>query len=315
MPSAHLYFFSDACPSDWLVDGQDDTWHTIVNVVFQSAPDLQSHVERGVPHIAVLELDPYFREMIEALKSGLNSGVLRKWKTGPSYHASFCRAFSNIWPKYQPLVSACSFQERALRQSKAALLNAYNTRIGGLEGRGISFREYVDRKGRLCMRHEFVDITGHHEFACPENQILVLLFMSWFVADQHAFYVRDIVASGRHGFDQLTVTVVSDKLSGDDDSRRVSEHCLRWLIDPETDGTPILLTRSPQSDEFAGDLLADNLAGWLNDCVSNPSGECWSMARGLEPFGAWSGWHVLAPSSERLRSVPAVIRLRVTGTV
>ena len=41
MPTAHLYLFSDACPTDWLADGQDDTWHTIVNFVFQSSPDLQ----------------------------------------------------------------------------------------------------------------------------------------------------------------------------------------------------------------------------------------------------------------------------------
>ena len=36
MPDAHLYFFSDACPGDWLAEGQDDTWHTIGNFLFQS---------------------------------------------------------------------------------------------------------------------------------------------------------------------------------------------------------------------------------------------------------------------------------------
>jgi hypothetical protein len=47
-----------------------------------------------------------------------------------------------------------------------------------------------------------------------------LLFMSWFVADQYTFYNNDIVSSGRYGFDHLSMTVVSDKLSGDDDARR-----------------------------------------------------------------------------------------------
>jgi hypothetical protein len=60
MPSAHLYLFSDACPSDWLVDGQDDVWHTIVNLVFQADPQLASSIQEGKVHEEVLSLDPLY---------------------------------------------------------------------------------------------------------------------------------------------------------------------------------------------------------------------------------------------------------------
>jgi hypothetical protein len=150
-------------------------------------------------------------------------------------------------------------------------VTSYNHALGGVEGRGISFEEWQDDRGRLRMKHSFVTMTGFHEIQGLESQILVLLFMSWFAADQYVFYRKDIVASGRYGFDRLAMTVVSDKLSGDDDSRRISELNLRRLLDPEDEEAPIFLTRSRVSDSFSGDLIADNLAGWLNAAIAEPS--------------------------------------------
>src|SRR6266566_370433 len=158
MPTAHLYVFSDACPSDWLENGHDDVWHTIVNIGFQSAPELQAQIETGAPHSVVLEQDPQWLGMIRLLRSLLPSGQIRKWRTGPGYRASFSRGFAEVWSTFRPLVSACSFQEKTLRLSKDALLKSYNEQIGGLEGRGIGFEPCVDKKGRLCIKHSFVDL-------------------------------------------------------------------------------------------------------------------------------------------------------------
>ncbi len=47
MSLAHLYIFSDGCPTDWLVEGQDETWHTIDNYDFQSNPELQPQIDTG----------------------------------------------------------------------------------------------------------------------------------------------------------------------------------------------------------------------------------------------------------------------------
>lgn len=159
------------------------------------------------------------------------------------------------------------------------------------------------------MKHSFVNFHGYHEIVGPENQMLVLLFMAWFVADQYGFYFRDLVNSGRYGFDQLHMTVVSDKLSGDDEFRRKSESNLRHLVNPEGDKVPLTLTRSGASDTFSGDLLVDNLAGWFTAVMENPAGKFASYARELIPTGVWKGWHHLQTSTSKLEAVPATNRL------
>src|ERR1700730_14306579 len=110
MPLTHLYIFSDACPTDWLTDGHDDEWHTIVNLVFQSAPSLQPLVDQGERHEVVLGRDAKYVELVSELQARLPSGQLRKWKTGPGYRTKFCNAFAAIAPTQRPIVSACSFQ-------------------------------------------------------------------------------------------------------------------------------------------------------------------------------------------------------------
>lgn len=315
MPTAHLYLFSDACPSDWLIDGQDDVWHTIVNVIHQSDPKLQSLVEEKRGHEEILSLDTSYARLVSKIQSGLPVGSLQKWQSGRTkqakehYRAAFCSAFKSALTESKPMISACSFQEKTLRASKSALLQSYNNHIGGIEGRGIGFDEFTDSKGRRHMKHSFLNFHGYHEIQAPENQMLVLLLMSWFVADQFIFYFKDIVRSGRYGFDGLDITVVSDKLSGDDDFRRKSEQNLRNLVDPDGDGLSLVLARSPVSDVFSGDLLVDNLAGWLTSAISNPSGHHAEYARQLLPSGVWTGWHQLLPSTSKLEGVPAVNRL------
>jgi len=242
--------------------------------------------------------------MIQQIRALLPSGQLRKWTTGPGYRSRFYRAASKVWASLPPQIGACSFQERTLRASKQALLHSYNSLIGGVEGRGIGFKESLDNRGRKVMKHSFVNMNGFHEIKGLENQILVVLFMSWFIADQYRFYKRLI---SRNGVDRLALTVVSDTLSGDGDLRRPNEENLRCLIDPDSEGVPIVLTRSPKSDTFAGDLLADNTAGWLNAAIRDSGGEFGQAVAVPQLRDVWGGWHLLQPSSgRRLDAVPAL---------
>ena len=133
--------------------------------------------------------------------------------------------------------------------------------------------------------------------------------MSWLIADQFRFYSNQIVQSRAYGFDQLRTTVVSDKLSGDSDFRLDSEMNLRNLIDSESAAAPLVLTRSSASDQFSGDLLADNLAGWLTNAMVNPNGPFAMHARDLIATDVWTGWHHLQPSTTKLESLPAINRL------
>ncbi len=309
MRPAHLYVYSDACPSDWLQDGHDTTWHTIVNFVFQSDPALQSLIDNEKPPHEVLRSDKLFTEFLTNLQSKLPSNQLKKWKTGPSYRKKFCEAFSSIFDEFKPFVNAYSFQEETLRVSKQALLNEYNQLIGGIEGRGIGFEEYPDYKNRRRMKYSFINFHGYHEIEGLENQMLPLLFTCYFIANQYVFYYNDTLKKDSLGFDSLKITVVSDKLSGDDELRPKMQENLRHLIDPEGVSNPIKLTRSPESDIYAGDLIADNLAGWLNAAISNPEGEFAKSASDLVSIGGWTGWVELLPSSLNLERKLAVHRL------
>jgi hypothetical protein len=109
------------------------------------------------------------------------------------------------------------------------------------------------------------------------------------------------------------MTVVSDRLSGDDDARPTHEANLRWLIDPAEEGAPIVLTRSPLSDSFSGDLLVDNLAGWLTAAIEDPAGVFADAIRQSAGTGVWRGWRVLGASPTTLESVPALSR--ISGTM
>lgn len=310
MPTAHLYLFSDACPSDWLTDGFDDIWHTIVYLLVQSDPCLQPLVERGAPHEAVLAHDASFVGLIDEIQSKLPGKKLRQWKYGnQDYRSTFCTAFAETAIRRQVILTACSFQEKTLRASKRALIEAYNTYPGGIEGRGIGFQETTDHKGRLQMKHAFLNFSGYHEIKCPENQMLVLLLMSWFLADQYSYFRKLIVESKKYGFERLSLTVVSDMLSGDDRLRPYNEVNLRNLIDPEEDSSPIVLTRSTRKGNFPGDLIADNMAGWLNRAISEPTSEYANHTCNVRHKGMWAGWHELVSPSPKIRLSRVIDRL------
>jgi len=296
----HFYLFSDACPTDWLNDGEDEKWHTIVNVAFQSEPALQSMIDGGQGHEAVLAQDEAYVKLIEGVESRLPSGELAHWKDrGDGYRKRFCEAFRDVRPR--PIdVAACSFQEKTLRNSRQALLRSCNDQIGGAGGGEIGFEEFVDHRGRRQMKHTFVNFYGYSEITAPDNQMLILLLTSFFVATQYNFYSKVCGPLG--------ITVISDRLSGDDERRQKNEANLRNLMTPNPDRDPIVLARSA-SDDPSGVLLADNLAGWLDTAIKDPASPCADYARGLIATDVWKGWHELTESTTTLQPVPAIRRL------
>jgi hypothetical protein len=123
LAAAHLYVFSDASPSDWLADGHEEDWHTIVNFVFQSDPTLLPAIESGRSHEEVLPQDSLYSRFVNSLESQLPSNTLKKWSgSRGSYQKQFCNAFTASLLESKPMISACSFQEKTLRNSKNTLL-------------------------------------------------------------------------------------------------------------------------------------------------------------------------------------------------
>lgn len=102
---------------------------------------------------------------------------------------------------------------------------------------------------------------------------------------------------------------MSDRLSGDDEIKRKSEQLLQNLIDPESERSPIRLTRSPLSNTFSGDLLVDNCAGLLNAAISDPNSDAaFAAHQACQLLNR--GWHALAshPAEINLRSAFELIR-------
>jgi hypothetical protein len=82
MANAHLFLFSDACPDDWLHDGEEDRWHTIVTFVHQSDPKLQPLVEQKQGHEEVLSQDGLYTTLVSRIEVELPFGSLWKWGKG-----------------------------------------------------------------------------------------------------------------------------------------------------------------------------------------------------------------------------------------
>lgn len=303
---SHMYIFSEASPSNWLATGSDEAWRTVVNFVFESDADLREQIDRGETHIEILKQDPKYTSFIDDLESHLPNRELRKWNTRGGYKSRLCYALGMVISKHKPIVFACSFQEKTLRSSKAALLESYNTNIGATESGGTGLEKIRDTRARAQKKRPSTSFHRYQELQSSQNQMLVLLFMSWFIGSQYRSYRDKILKGGRHDVDLTGLTIVSDKLSADDDSLLRHQQNLRKLIDPEDKAVKIALTRSNLGVPHSGDLLADNLTGWLNAAISDPNGEFAQKAKGIDYTGVWGEWKVLLGPVDKPEFVPAL---------
>jgi hypothetical protein len=277
--TARLYLFTDGCPADWLEAGKDDRWHTVAYLAIPSLPD--------------------FERMAAALKSSLPHRRLRRWAGGDSYRSRFKAAFGRVWPEFKPWINAVSFQERVLREGRVSLLANFNDFMA--EGRSVGFVEGVDENGRSVLRHEFVNAGGYFKVEAPENKVLVLLLIAWNLASQYWYYRRKAIADG--GYDDMELTIVADLLSGDREARQVGLAALHHLIDHDS-SFPVTIKFSRKSFPHVADLLVDNLAGWLNECVQDS--RALEALRGTVEANEITGWKRLILGPVGLKMLPVL---------
>lgn len=301
--TAHMYLFSDGCPTDWLQDGHEETWHTIVNVLVESDPAQIGAVVQDNNYEILLAFDLQYSAMISAISEKLPDQQLRQWKSGGKYKKAFCKSIQQVAEKCNFLISACSFQEKTLRFSQAALLNSVGSRIGGSDGRGAFFSEFVDPKGRLQMQQAFMNFSGYHELCAPKNQMLVMLLTAWFAHNQYDFHKKSF---SEFSTGNLLFTFIADTFSGDDDSNPKSLTILRNLVDPDGNNPNVRVVSTALSKEFSGAILVNNFAGLLDEAISNPLGEFAEQLIQLESTGIWSGWNLMLPSCTTLNATPAI---------
>ncbi len=275
---AQLTVFFDGCPTDWLVNGKDEQWHNLVYLLI--SPDIP------------------FQDLVKELENQLPGHRFQKWgrgKKGRGYQKNFVKVFKDVWPNFKVSINAVSFQEKSIRSAKSVLLNEFN----------MGFTEYTDLGGREWMEHELVNFTGYHQINRLENQILPLLVMAWVTVKQFLFYRTRAIAEGCY---DLVLILISDRLSGDDEIKQLSEEALRTLLNPDSNMN-IILTSS-RSGELPGDYLADNLAGWLNACVNAPDGKLAQHLIDVPSIENFLTWKNLVFHHDRIDFIPYLQQIK-----
>lgn len=289
--TGHLVSFSDGCPSDFLGNDKDSTlWHTIVFSTMQLRhPPMR--LEDGTIDVKAIFDDELYVEYFNAFERYLPQ--IRKWDKGRStqYKLAFGNAFNRFEVNLPVWINAISFREYDLRRSKSILLDYFNRR--SQFDYEIGFDEFIDDRGREIMKFVYVDILGRKSLCRPLRQLLVLLLTSSVISDQYLWYFKNIVVADRLNAD-LNLTLVSDTLSGDTQSKSDAEFVLRHLIDPHYD-SPFSFGRSPGKRESLGDIFADNLAGWLDNSLNNPLDDLSALLNTAKVKDRIAGWRIWNP--------------------
>jgi hypothetical protein len=238
--------YCDGCPTDWLEDGADSRWHTLV---FVSARN------RGAFEISA-----------SRFLRGSNLDAWRQWKGGShGYRDRFAKSVFANWTTGVAAVHAFSYQEATLRSAEDAICRDLD----------IGFADVLDDRGKRFMRHQYLTWgsgrveMGLHVIQRRENQMLPLLLMTWLMKQQFRFFEEDVRQRYKR---PLAMHFVTDNLSGDDEARRFSEAVLYKLLRYD-EGYEVDLTSSGSGREAAGDYVADNLAGLLNSCLTGANRE------------------------------------------
>ena len=298
VPTFRAILFVDGCPSDQLTDDTPDRWHTFAFVVLQLDPGFQWQPTVQIDSHSILRSDK------EICKLEKMFPKMKKWSAS-RHNSSWRRKFVDALHAVQSqnnlmFINAVSFQEKTLRAVESAVLEKYNDFASKV---GIGFNEIVDSQGRLVWEHKYVNFSGAHSIRGLKNQMLVLVFLASCILNQYHFYRKTVLTRDDLGFEDYHLTIVSDRLSGDGhvETARLN---LGFLINPgaefhEHGALNTTLTRSPFSDEYFLDLLADNIAGLFNEIIEKPTGtraQDFLTGKHRVPI---TGWHFLEKNVQK----------------
>lgn len=270
-PTFRAILFVDGSPSDQLNDNTPEVWHTYSFIVLQLDPEFQWHESIKIDSHSILKND---REICKLQRL---FPKLSKWSGGKhnsQYRKKFVEALHEVQSKNNLMfINAVSFQEKTLRSVESAVLKKYNSFASN---RGIGFAKSLDSKGRVFWEHKYVNFSGAHSIQGLENQMLVLVFLASCILNQYHSYRNIVLQRDDLGFTEYHLTVVSDRLAGDGEKETARKN-LSFLLNPggefqDHGWLNATLTRSPFSDEYFLDLVADNMAGLFNEIIQKPTG-------------------------------------------
>jgi hypothetical protein len=246
-----LVGYMDACPEDILREGQPERWYTIA-IIFPLASSL--------PEGQLTKVDP-LQPVADALeREGLR---LRKWssKRARQYRARFRRA----------LPCAMAYCPMAILGASYTARDALSMIPGSLNTLDLDeLTSFYERNGKQRFRvGPFVRTTKRDYFLqVTQNELAVLLVMAQVVLGTF----RILLPSAEIDPPNEPLWLLwTDLLAGDTTADKRKTEFLQHVVRRMLTGADIQLRTTPNAAPHKGDLLADNVAGWLNDFLVAPT--------------------------------------------
>jgi hypothetical protein len=190
---------------------------------------------------------------------------LRKWsRAGEAYRRTFLLALSSMLPGSGVVVVASSARERTILANRE--------RVACELGLADIIQEELAPRGTARMKvGPFIDHrTGlDHFFESSSNRILMVLWIAHFILRAHASMAADIRRQMPALF-SLDWFLYLDKFAGDNADAHPASQLFQTLVG-HPDAGNIRTASFVESDRVSEDLMADNIAGLLNEWQTTPS--------------------------------------------
>jgi hypothetical protein len=257
--------YLDSSPDDSFLTHGKDRWHTVV--FFSMVGQLTELVDR-----------------VNRIGNGLG---LSKWHNSDRargdarrYRRTFMRMALELAESKDIRVRAFSFLESGVRSVKVSLIS--NLRL---------IANYVEWHNHEKDGNMWATFTFPRKVPCsmPEAQSCYILMLAEIIGTYRYDAVRYFADKGDTKPVYLDLCI--DKLSGDTADVHWNAHALQEIITAISDGW-IGLSMNRESDVSPGDLLVDNMCGWLNSALEKPRSFATGTSKVLSSFGDVFTWHV-----------------------
>jgi len=217
--------------------------------------------------------------------------MLAKWsRSNRHYRRRFCDSFFSALAEHRALVFAISAEEKTISAAEAHFIEQlgathhYNRRVSG-ERERVALGPFINAETRET-----------HVVELPSNQAPMALFIAHFLRRIHQQMYAGLVAPDGSGGGMLTWNFLADKPPGG--AEKPFDQALTMLLGLEDWRGSLRWGYFLCSDQVETDLLADNVAGLLNEAMRYPNryfiGNAPSNSAGLF---YWERWGMPAASS------------------
>ena len=241
--------YLDGCPDDAVAEAAVSRWHTFAFVLAGGAVDVTSD-----------DGDPLQRVAGILRERGL---VLHKWSRSKAkhYRSRFRRVFPEVVASGHIIPIAASFTGTDARLAMPGLLASL-----GLDE--LSSAYAVNGRNRMKVGPFVRRGKENYFFDVTQNELAPLLVLADIIAGTFRMVANAGLSAG-HANPGLVV--FCDLLSGDQPAERRKLEFVQHAVRRMPGYSGVMLRSNPVRAPHVGDLLADNVAGWLNGVAGSPT--------------------------------------------